>query len=212
MTQQLRIEQRERPTRLGLPPMTYEAFLEYDFENPHVEWVDGEVVMMAPVSGEHQDVAGFLYNLFTHFLEEDDLGRVRYDPFQMKTGLDLPGRAPDIQIILKKNLRRLKKNHLRGPADLVVEVISPGSRGTDRGDKFYEYEKGGVREYWLIDPERKQAEFYERGRDGIYKLVAVSADGVFHSRVLKGLWVNVNWLWQRPLPTLRTVRKALKLP
>ena len=153
MTQQLRVKEREKPTPLALPPMTYEAFLEYDFDNPHVEWVDGEVVMMAPVSGEHQDVAGLLYTLFTHFVEEHDVGKVRYDPFQMKTGTDLPGRAPDVQVILKKNLRRLKTNHLAGPADLVVEVISPGSRGTDRGDKFYEYEKGGVKEYWLISAE-----------------------------------------------------------
>jgi len=206
MTQQLRVKEREKPTPLALPPMTYEAFLEYDFDNPHVEWVDGEVVMMAPVSGEHQDVAGLLYTLFTHFVEEHDVGKVRYDPFQMKTGTDLPGRAPDVQVILKKNLRRLKTNHLAGPADLVVEVISPGSRGTDRGDKFYEYEKGGVKEYWLLDTQRESAEFYLLGRDKRYHLMPVE-DGILRSVVLKGLWLRVDWLWQRPLPKVMKVLK-----
>src|SRR5687768_10592864 len=197
MTQQLRPVVPARPTRLDLPKMTYEQFLEWDFENPHVEWVNGEVVVMSPVSGEHQFVRGFLYTLFWHFIEENDLGVLLDDPFQMKTGPELPGRAPDIQFLAKKNLGRLKKNHLQGPADLVVEVISPGSRGTDRGDKFYEYEKGGVREYWLIDPERKRAEFYRLGRDKQYHLMPAD-DGTFHSAVLKGFWLRVEWLWQRP--------------
>lgn len=207
MTQQLRQGAPTRPRKVDPPKMTYEQFLEWDFENPHVEWVKGEVIEMAPVSNQHQDVRGFLYMLFKHFVEENDLGHLLDDPFQMKTGPDLPGRAPDIQFIATRNLGRLKKNHLKGPADLVVEIISPGSRGTDRGDKFYEYEKGGVKEYWLIDPERKRAEFYLLGRDKQYHLMPIADDGIFRSAVMKGLWLRVEWLWQRPLPKVITVLK-----
>ena len=207
MTQQLRPVDPARPTKLDLPKMTYEQFLDWDFENPHVEWVNGEVVAMAPVSNDHQDVRSFLLTLIRLFIEDAELGRLLDDPFQMKTGADLPGRAPDIQFIAKRNLGRLKKNHLQGPADLVIEIISPGSRGTDRGDKFYEYEKGGVKEYWLIDPERKRAEFYRLGRDKQYQLIEAGDDGVFHSLVLKGLWLRVEWLWQRPLPKVMKVLK-----
>jgi Uma2 family endonuclease len=162
---------------------------------------------MAPVSFEHQVVRGFLRVLLTLFIEEHDLGRLVDDPFQMKTGADLPGRAPDLQFIANRNLGRLKKNHLQGPADLVVEVMTAGSRGTDRGDKFYEYEQGGVNEYWLIDPERKRAEFYPLGPDNRYDHVEAGDDGVFHSLVLKGLWLRVEWLWQRPLPKVMKVLK-----
>jgi Uma2 family endonuclease len=207
MTQQVRAQRASHPAALPLPRMTYEEFLEWNFENPHVEWVDGEVIMMAPVSNEHQDIRQFLLALFRYFTEEQDVGRLLDDPFQMKTGPDLPGRAPDIQFIAKRNLGRLKKNHLEGPADLVVEIISPGSRGTDRGDKFYEYEKGGVKEYWLIDPERRRAEFYRLGRDKQFHLMPIDKDGVLRSEVLKGLWLKVDWLWQRPLPKLKKVLK-----
>jgi Uma2 family endonuclease len=193
--------------KLDLPKMTYERFLEWDFENPHVEWVKGEVIEMAPVSYEHQELRRFLCTLFMHFIEEHGLGRMLDDPFQMKTGPELPGRAPDIQFISTRNLGRLKKNYLSGPADLVVEVISPGSGGTDRGDKYYEYEKGGVKEYWLIDPERKRAEFYRLGRNRQYDLINVADDGIVRSVVLKGLWLRVDWLWQRPLPKLMYVLK-----
>jgi Uma2 family endonuclease len=101
--------------------------------------------------------------------------------------------------------------YLQGPADLVVEVISTGSRGIDRGQEFYEYEQGGVPEYWLIDPERKQVEFYLRGKDGIYKPVTPGSDGIFHSRALSGLWIKPDWLWKKPLPMLFDVMREWKL-
>jgi Uma2 family endonuclease len=113
--------------------------------------------------------------------------------------------------VSNENLGRLKRLYLEGPAHLVVEIISPGSRAMDRGEKFYEYEQGGVPEFWLIDPQRKQAEFYQRGQDGIYRLVPPGSDGLYHSQVLKGLWLKVDWLWQEPLPPLRNVLKEWRL-
>ena len=110
--------------------------------------------------------------------------------------------------VSNKNLSRLKETFLDGPADLVVEVISPESRARDRGDKFYEYEQGGVREYWLIDPVRKQAEFYQLGKDKLFHAIIVGEDGLYYSRVLKGLTLQVAWLWQEPLPPLMSVLKT----
>ena len=180
--------------------MSYQEFLAWEGENQHVEWVDGEVVPMAAVSDEHSLVTGFCLNLLQNYVATHRLGEVRFDPFQMKTGPKLPGRAPDVLFVANKHLGRLRKLYLDGPADLVIEVTSPNSRGLDRGVKYVEYEQGGVREYWLIDPERKQAEFYRLGRGGIYRLVPIGDDGVFRSSVVKGLWLKTAWLWQRPLP------------
>jgi Uma2 family endonuclease len=190
--------------------MNYAQFLEWDGRNPHVEWVDGEVVDMAPISDGHNDLSGLLLALLRTFVESSNLGVIRYEPFQMKTGPKLPGRSPDIMFVARKNVLRLKKTHLEGPADLVIEIISEGSRGVDRGEKYFEYEKGGVREYWLIDPIRKQAEFYLLGRDGLYHLGPVE-DDIFRSVVLKGLWLKVGWLWRKPLPSVLAVQKRWKL-
>src|SRR4028118_166183 len=181
-----------------VPLMTFEEYLEWPHENSHVEWVNGKAVEMSPVSAEHQEITYFLLVLIKRFVRAGRLGRVLFDPFQMKTGPDLPMRAPDILFVANENLSRLKKNHLDGPADLVVEIISPGSGATDRGDKFYEYEAGGVPEYWLIDPQRKQAEWYQRGEDGVYYPTVVGNDRIYNSRVLDGLWLQVDWLWQEP--------------
>lgn len=186
------------------PPakMTYEEFLAWADEDTWAEWVDGEVIRLMSASETHQDLADFFTALLRHFAEAHQSGVVRSAPFQMKTGPSLPGREPDILFVAREHLNRLKQVYLDGPADLVVEIVSPESRARDRGTKFYEYEQGGVREYWLLDPGRKQAEFYGLGADGIYRLLEVDRDGVVHSRVLPGLWLKVEWLWQEPLPPL----------
>jgi Uma2 family endonuclease len=142
------------------------------------------------------------------FNQAHDLGVVRADPFQMKTGPKLPGRAPNILFLANRNAQRMKRTYVQGPADLVVEIISIGSRSLDRGAKYDEYEQGGVKEYWVIDPERKHAEFNGLGRDGTYALLPVQ-NGVFRSTAMKGLWLKVDWLWNRP--PLLSVLKEWKL-
>jgi len=202
---------RPRRARRVTPRIGYEEFLATAYENEHREWVNGKVIEMPPVSDEHADVNGYLIALVRFYAEARNLGVVRAEPFQMKTGPELPGRAPDLLFVANENLPRLQKNFLDGPADLAVEIISPESRTRDRGEKFYEYEAGGVREYWLLDPIRKQAEFYQRDANGIFQLVPPDADGVYHSAVLPGLWLRVAWLFLRPLPPLLDVLRAWKL-
>lgn len=100
-----------------------------------------------------------------------------------------------------KHLDRLKETYLDGPADLVIEIVSPGPDNVerDRGKKFYEYEQGGVSEYWVIDPQVRRAEVY-RLRKGVYRLAFSGENGIYRSEALPGFWLRVEWLWQEPLP------------
>jgi Uma2 family endonuclease len=184
--------------------LSYEEFLQSG-EYMWAEWVDGEVILLSPASKRHQLIVNFLAALLQHFVEANHLGLIISAPFQMKTGDDLPGREPDILFIANDHLDRLKDTYLAGAADVVLEIISPESLVRDRGDKFYEYEKGGVKEYWLIDPIRKLAEFY-RLENGVYRLASVD-DGIYQSIVIAGLWLRVEWLWQEPMPSLMSVLK-----
>ena len=192
------------------PKLSYEEFIAQTSDGTWAEWVDGEVLFMT-VANEHTDIAGFLQSLLRIFAEAHNLGRVFFEPFQMKTGPNLPGRAPDVFFVANENLVQLKRFFFNGPADLVIEVISTESRSRDRGEKFYEYEAGGVREYWLIDPHRKQAEFYQREDSGFYRASPTNETGIYHSEVLPGLWIKVDWLWQEPLPKLLSILKEWKL-
>jgi len=184
----------------------YPDFLRTYPEGAHLEWVNGRAVELTPVTSLHQDVGGFLLCLLAAFVEEHNVGRVLHRPFQMKLPAGAPGRAPDLMFVGTSRLRSLRKYFLRGAADLVVELAEGNSRGLDRGEKFFDYEAGGVREYWLIDLDGSRAEFYAVGRDGRYDFLPVT-DGIFRSQVLKGLRLRVDWLWQRPLPRVKTVLK-----
>jgi Uma2 family endonuclease len=188
-------------------PMTYEEFLEWDGDNPHVEWVNGEVIPMAPISDAHASLTMFLGGILQTFAAETKTGIVRADPFQMKAGPGLPGRAPDLMFVLEHRRPRIKRTYLDGPADLVVEVISPGNRGVDRGEKYVEYEQGGVPEYWLLDPERQTHEFYQLRPNGLYEMAIVPPDGIYRSSAVNGLWIKPAWLWQDPRPTVISVAK-----
>lgn len=178
--------------------ISYEQFLEWLDEDTWAEWVDGEVELMSPISLLHQEVSRFLITILQFYISYHDLGALHHEPFQMKTGRDLPGRSPDILFVSKQNQHRLKSIYLDGPADLVVEIVSPDSEERDRVTKFTEYQQGGVREYWLIDPQKREAEFYVLGEEGKYVLRAKGNSGEYHSMVLEGLWLRIEWLWEPP--------------
>ena len=68
-----------------------------------------------------------------------------------------------------------------------------------------------MREYWLIDPDRQQAEFYHLAESGRYQLQPPDADNRFQSIVLSGFWLRVDWLWQESLPRVLDVAGQLGL-
>lgn len=184
---------------LGLPRsrrMTYEEFLAWTNEDALAEWVDGEVVMYSPASLAHQRIVAFLFQTMSAYVESRGLGLVIIAPFQMK--LAGSGREPDLMFVATEHLDRLQETYLDGPADLVVEVTSPESIGRDRGEKFYEYARAGIPEYWLIDPDGEQAEFYVLDERGRYRTTFPDAEGIYRSRTVKGFWLKEEWLWRPP--------------
>ncbi len=178
--------------------MTYEQFLQWLDEDTWAEWVDGEVELMSPVSLEHGRLHTFLLSLLHFYVSLKRSGEVYSEPFQMKTGADLPGRSPDVLFVSKQNRHRLTPTYLNGPADLVVEIVSAESEERDRQQKYSEYERGGVREYWLVDPHKRVAEFYFRGEDGKFALQMRGERGEYRSAVVEGLQLQVEWFWDQP--------------
>jgi len=187
---------------------TAEEFLQWLDEDTLAEWRDGETIMMTPASSHHQDIVRFLVVILSPWIEVHGAGVIRPAPFPMRMAKAV--REPDILFVAQEHLDRLKPTHLDGGADLVVEVISPESVGRDRGEKFYEYEEAGVREYWLIDPQREVLEVYVLEGER-FRLAFMDHAGRYESRVLPGFWVEAEWFWQDPLPPVLEVLKALNV-
>lgn len=183
-------------------PMTYEEFLEWADEDTWAEWVDGRVILMpVSVAERHAAILSFLVTLFTLAARFGQLAAVYCEPFQMR----LPkwmrrGRSPDVVFVAADHRDRLTRQYLDGPADIVVEIVSPESVRRDRVEKRAEYEQAGVPEYWLVDHEKEHAEFLQLGADGKYQVAFSGSAGSYQSPVLPQLRLKVEWLWNEPPP------------
>lgn len=194
--------------------VSYEQFMASDYGEKHVEWVNGVVIEMPSINERHDALIEFIRILFKIFLEKTTGGRIVGDPMVMKLDIVPSSRAPDIQVLLPDRLHQLKQNQVIGPANLVVEIVSPGSQRQDRVDKYREYELGSVPEYWIVDSRKTDAQFYQLGSDGLYTEVTPDANGVYHSQVLSGFRLSVDIFWRDTLPsvseTLQLVEAMLK--
>lgn len=178
-----------------------EDYLErYDAQ--HCEWVKGVVVKMAPVSAKHDDLTGYLRELFRAYFALRPIGVVRSEPFVLRIETTPSYRSPDLQVILNDNPGELTDTAMIGPADICIEVVSPGSVAIDHGEKFEEYEAAGVREYWIVDPLREECRFYRLQNGGRYAPVQPDDDGSYYTPLLPRFALHVPTLWQSVLPDI----------
>jgi Uma2 family endonuclease len=203
------------PPETSPPRMTFEEFLEWLDEDTRAEWVDGEVIEVMPSGIWHQEIVAFLLTLLRLWAETHGGGRVLPAPFLMLLAPKQPGatrrgrgREPDILYVAPENEGRITEYYVDGPADIVVEVVSPESRKIDRNDKYFEYQRAGVREYWLLDPNNNEAEFYRLVEPGRFERVELEDSTRYHSTVFNGFTLDVSLLWQRPLPSVLEIVKA----
>jgi Uma2 family endonuclease len=190
--------------------MTYEEYLRDVDYSAHAEWVDGEVTIFMPPGSRHQRVLAFLITTISVFLGIDRRSVVLPCPFEMKLREGRSCREPDLLVVLNEHRERLTPQRLEGPADLVIEILSPESVTRDRVVKFRELEQEGVPEYWIVDARTGQygVVAYWRGPDGRYQPIEAS-DGRLDSHVLDGFWLDIAWLTGEELPSELDVLRSL---
>jgi Uma2 family endonuclease len=183
-------------------PMSYEEYLTAFDDTTHAEWVNGAAIVFVPPTPRHQEIAWFLSTLLGLFVKRLRLGRFFMTPIEMRLAAQGSSREPDLLFVSNEHVDRVTDKRVQGPADLVVEIVSPDSSGRDRGEKFDEYQQAGVREYWVIDsrPGMERADFWVLDEQGKYRHVPLDAAGIYHSTVLPGLWLDTNWLWLEEQP------------
>lgn len=175
--------------------MTAEEFLNWEHDGI-AEWVDGQVMIMS-VKNEHQRIVDFLNRLLGIFTLIFKLGIVRSAPYAMRVRPGGNLREPDLVFVSSAHGERVTSDVLDGPADLIVEVVSDESVARDYDEKFAEYQDGGVREYWVIDPRpgRQRASFFVLSADGRYRPVPLDEDNAYRSAVVPGFWLKLDWFW-----------------
>jgi Uma2 family endonuclease len=158
--------------------------------NRYVELSEGSLLMAPHPTRTHQMAVEELYVRMRAFVQQHGLGEVHVAPLPVRLW---PGkiREPDIFFIANEHADRIGEQ-VCGVPDLVVEVLSAGTREVDRGEKFSEYAQAGVCEYWLVDPDACSIEvFVLRGR--VYEVLGkYTAGQTARSELLAGFEVPVD--------------------
>lgn len=171
--------------------MTAKEYFDLEDDGFLYELVDGVVCMSPSPSPVHQALMAEITTQLGIHLRSAPVGRVfpEVDVHlgRASSGADLVYR-PDIVFVRTEQLSEIG-DHISGPPDMVAEIVSSGSRRYDTETKKNDYERCGVREYWLIDPEREVMTFY-RLRDGKFAEVAPS-DDLLNSEVVPGFALDL---------------------
>lgn len=168
---------------------TYQDYLHLP-EDRRYELIEGELFMVPAPESYHQDVSRNLEFILWEFVKENDLGKVYYAPTDVVLSRE-DVVQPDILFIEKGRLGIVKEKNVQGAPDLIIEILSPSLRYRDRVHKKKLYRKYGVREYWIVDPQKKQIEQMHL-EEGGYRTVGLYGLGdTLEPTMLKGLKVRL---------------------
>lgn len=134
-------------------------------EDERIELIDGVIYYMATPLFIHQDIVVELGFILQSYIKKNK-GKCKIYMVPVDVQLDRDNRTivqPDIQIVCDRE--KFTERAVFGAPDFVVEVLSPTTRKKDMTIKLNKYMNAGVREYWIIDPEKETIIVYENNQD-----------------------------------------------
>ena len=150
------------------------------------ELVDGELVVSPAASIRHQDICGRLADHLGRFVKQQRLGRLFSHPVHVILDEHVHY-EPDLCFVRGDRAGIIEELYINGPPDLAIEVISESNRSHDTVVKFNDYQRYGVKEYWLVDPRENHIRVFTL-EESAYQLLAVFAPGDrVQSRMFAGL-------------------------
>jgi Uma2 family endonuclease len=144
---------------------TYEEFCLFPDDGRRHELIDGERYVSPSPRTKHQTVSGNLFFVLATYIRKHRTGQLWAAPMDVVLS-DLDVVEPDLLYVSAARGAIITEKNIQGAPDLVVEILSEGSRRTDEVIKRKLYETYGIPEYWIVDPELEQVRVYKltRGR------------------------------------------------
>ncbi len=124
-------------------------------DGERAELIDGKIYYMAPPSRRHQRILVDLsYQIENYIRNKKGLCEVDIAPFAVFLNEDdINYVEPDISVICDPS--KLDEKGCHGAPDWIIEIVSPTNKSMDYYKKLFKYKTAGVREYWVVDPEKK---------------------------------------------------------
>jgi Uma2 family endonuclease len=178
--------------------LTYDDLLLFPDDGMRHELIDGEHYVTPSPNTKHQVVVGNLHLLIGNWLRANRIGRVMLSPFDVVfTKFDVV--EPDLLYLSNERAAQvLTAANVQGVPELVIEIGSPTTRKRDETLKRRLYERAGVSEYWVVDPELDVVRIYRTGEAGFEKPVELSreAGDVLSTSLLPGLDLPLDLIFQ----------------
>nr|WP_238829371.1 Uma2 family endonuclease [Leptospirillum ferrooxidans] len=152
-----------------LKEWTYEEFMSLPEGGPfRTEIIDGELCMTPSPNTRHQEISLILSLAIGNWLGKSPSGKLFIAPYDVVFSKDpLQVAEPDLIFVSKEHLSIITEKNIQGSPDLLVEILSPSTESSDRRVKHSLYERFGVLEYWIVDPESQTLQVF-RLVDGRY--------------------------------------------
>jgi Uma2 family endonuclease len=168
---------------------TYRDYLHLP-EDKRYELIEGELLMIPSPLTYHQRISRNLESMLWGFVKKKGLGEVYTAPTDVVLSRENVVQ-PDIFFIQKDRLAIVREKNIQGAPDLIIEILSPALKYKDRVHKKKLYHKYGVKEYWIVDPQKKQVEQMWLEDEG-YKTIGIyGLEDTMGSPMLKGLKVRL---------------------
>ena len=178
---------------------TYDDFLLFPDDGKRHEIIDGEHYVTPSPNREHQRVSLRLSVALANFLDAHPLGEVFAAPFDVVfSHFDVV--EPDLLYVSNARREVLTEKHVRGTPDLVVEILSPGTRRIDETKKLRLYERWGVQEYWIADPQTDTLRIVRLENGALVRIAELDAsqDEVLTTPLLPGFSVALQKIFASP--------------
>ena len=155
------------------------------------ELIDGIMYNVAPPSRIHQKIINRLSQKLTNYMDSKNGNCEVYpSPFAVFLDADETYVDPDLSVICDKN--KLDDYGCKGALDFVIEVVSPSSRKMDYSIKNGKYAAAGVREYWIVDPDKERTTVYQFEEDATPMIILFSQP--IQSGIYSDLIINISEL------------------
>ena len=156
--------------------LTYDDFVLFPDDGLRHELIDGEHYVTPSPNLKHQKVSGNLHLLIGAWLEQHAIGQIFYAPFDVVfSRFDVV--EPDLLYLSNERASGvLTSANVQGVPELVIEIGSPSTRKRDETIKRQLYERAGVAEYWVVDPEIDVVRVYRRGAEGFERPLELTAE------------------------------------
>jgi Uma2 family endonuclease len=163
------------PARSGVK-LTYDDFVLFPDDGKRHELIDGEHYVTPSPNIRHQRISGNLHLLIGTWLEEHPIGQLFYAPLDVVfSNVDVV--EPDLLYMSNERAAQVMTSlHVKGVPELVIEIGSPGTRKRDETIKRRLYERFGVSEYWVIDPDIDVVRVYRGGGNRFERAVELSRE------------------------------------